>query len=46
MASITLPRPSRKGILDNIIDLILVQKNQVNDCRQRREETKEGESRA
>jgi hypothetical protein len=40
MASITLPRPSRKGNLANIVAPIPVNKNRANGCRTRREKEK------
>jgi hypothetical protein len=40
MASKTLPRPSRKGNLANIVAPIPVNKNRANGCRTRREKEK------
>jgi hypothetical protein len=40
MASITLPRPSRKGNLANIVAPIPVNKNRANGCRTRMEKEK------
>jgi hypothetical protein len=40
MASITLPRPSRKGNLANIVAPIPVNKNRAKGCRTRREKEK------
>jgi hypothetical protein len=40
MASITLPRPSQKGNLANIVAPIPVNKNRANGCRTRREKEK------
>jgi hypothetical protein len=40
MASITLPRPRRKGNLANVAAPIPVNKNRANGCRTRREKEK------
>jgi hypothetical protein len=40
MASITLPRPSQKGNLFNVVAPIPVNKNRANGCRTRREKEK------
>jgi hypothetical protein len=40
MASITLPRPSRKGNLANVVAPKPVNKNRANGCRTRREKEK------
>jgi hypothetical protein len=44
MASITLPRPSQKGNLANVVAPILVNKNWDNGCRTRRENEKRKEN--
>jgi hypothetical protein len=40
MASITLPRPSRKGKLANVVAPIPVKNHRANDCRTRRKKEK------
>jgi hypothetical protein len=45
MASITLPMPRQNGSLANIVDLILVQKNRVNGCQNKREKAMSTEER-